>query len=478
MASLKKEIIKGSFWSTLGQILVLGLSLVTNIWLARLLNPIDFGRVGIIMFFISIGYVLSEGGLSGALIRKKTVTEDQYATVGVFNLIISIVFCLIIIISSGSVSNYYQDDLLKFPLIISSSILIINAFQFVKLTQLYINLNFKDKAIFEFISVLLSSIISIFLAYKGAGIWSIIIYNILRSLIMTICLYINNPKNISYKFNIVVFKDIYGFGINTSFSSILTIIFDNIYSLIIGKFFNLSQVGYYFQARRLLDVPTGVLTTLSNGPVYSGLAKIQDDKNEFSKGYIKTINILMALSGIMVIFIYLFSDDIIRLIFGNKWLESIFYLKILSISVLVLIQDSFNKVIFKIYNKTNLMLKLDLVKKGIQIIGICIAIFYKDINILLLNYVISLFIGYLITSFYSKKILNNIYYIERKNFFYLSIVILILIVGAEYLFTIINNPILHYLLFFIITIPAYILMTYKLRILNIRSIFKEALGLK
>jgi len=478
VASLKKEIIKGSFWSTLGQILVLGLSLVTNIWLARLLNPIDFGRVGIIMFFISIGYVLSEGGLSGALIRKKTVTEDQYATVGVFNLIISIVFCLIIIISSGSVSNYYQDDLLKFPLIISSSILIINAFQFVKLTQLYINLNFKDKAIFEFISVLLSSIISIFLAYKGAGIWSIIIYNILRSLIMTICLYINNPKNISYKFNIVVFKDIYGFGINTSFSSILTIIFDNIYSLIIGKFFNLSQVGYYFQARRLLDVPTGVLTTLSNGPVYSGLAKIQDDKNEFSKGYIKTINILMALSGIMVIFIYLFSDDIIRLIFGNKWLESIFYLKILSISVLVLIQDSFNKVIFKIYNKTNLMLKLDLVKKGIQIIGICIAIFYKDINILLLNYVISLFIGYLITSFYSKKILNNIYYIERKNFFYLSIVILILIVGAEYLFTIINNPILHYLLFFIITIPAYILMTYKLRILNIRSIFKEALGLK
>ena len=478
MASLKKEIIKGSFWSTLGQILVLGLSLVTNIWLARLLNPIDFGRVGIIMFFISIGYVLSEGGLSGALIRKKTVTEDQYATVGVFNLIISIVFCLIIIISSGSVSNYYQDDLLKFPLIISSSILIINAFQFVKLTQLYINLNFKDKAIFEFISVLLSSIISIFLAYKGAGIWSIIIYNILRSLIMTICLYINNPKNISYKFNIVVFKDIYGFGINTSFSSILTIIFDNIYSLIIGKFFNLSQVGYYFQARRLLDVPTGVLTTLSNGPVYSGLAKIQDDKNEFSKGYIKTINILMALSGIMVIFIYLFSDDIIRLIFGNKWLESIFYLKILSISVLVLIQDSFNKVIFKIYNKTNLMLKLDLVKKGIQIIGICIAIFYKDINILLLNYVISLFIGYLITSFYSKKILNNIYYIERKNFFYLSIVILILIVGAEYLFTIINNPILHYLLFFIITIPAYILLTYKLRILNIRSIFKEALGLK
>lgn len=478
MASLKKEIIKGSFWSTLGQILVLGLSLVTNIWLARLLNPIDFGRVGIIMFFISIGYVLSEGGLSGALIRKKTVTEEQYATVGVFNLIISIVFCLIIIISSGSVSNYYQDDLLKFPLIISSSILIINAFQFVKLTQLYINLNFKDKAIFEFISVLLSSIISIFLAYKGAGIWSIIIYNILRSLIMTICLYINNPKNISYKFNIVVFKDIYGFGINTSFSSILTIIFDNIYSLIIGKFFNLSQVGYYFQARRLLDVPTGVLTTLSNGPVYSGLAKIQDDKNEFSKGYIKTINILMALSGIMVIFIYLFSDDIIRLIFGNKWLESIFYLKILSISVLVLIQDSFNKVIFKIYNKTNLMLKLDLVKKGIQIIGICIAIFYKDINILLLNYVISLFIGYLITSFYSKKILNNIYYIERKNFFYLSIVILILIVGTEYLFTIINNPILHYLLFFIITIPAYILLTYQLRILNVRSIFKEALGLK
>lgn len=478
MASLKKEIIKGSFWSTLGQILVLGLSLVTNIWLARLLNPIDFGRVGIIMFFISIGYVLSEGGLSGALIRKKTVTEEQYATVGVFNLIISIVFCLIIIISSRSVSNYYQDDLLKFPLIISSSILIINAFQFVKLTQLYINLNFKDKAIFEFISVLLSSIISIFLAYKGAGIWSIIIYNILRSLIMTICLYINNPKNISYKFNIVVFKDIYGFGINTSFSSILTIIFDNIYSLIIGKFFNLSQVGYYFQARRLLDVPTGVLTTLSNGPVYSGLAKIQDDKNEFSKGYIKTINILMALSGIMVIFIYLFSDDIIRLIFGNKWLESIFYLKILSISVLVFIQDSFNKVIFKIYNRTNLMLKLDLVKKGIQIIGICIAIFFKDINILLLNYVISLFIGYLITSYYSKRILNNIYYTERKNFFYLSVVILILIIGTEYLFTTINKPILHYLLFIIVTIPAYIFLTYKLRILNVRLIFKEAFGLK
>ncbi|WP_099364938.1 lipopolysaccharide biosynthesis protein [Sphingobacterium sp. 1.A.4] len=478
MASLKKEIIRGSFWTTLGQISVLGLSLLTNIWLARLLSPIDFGRVGIIMFFISIGYVLSEGGLSGALIRKKVVSEEQYSTVSVFNLIISIGFSLLIISFAGSVSKYYNDDFLKLPLIISSLIIIINAFQFVKLTQLYINLNFKDKAIFEFISVLISSIIAIVLAYNGAGIWSIVLYNILRSLLMSICLYINNPKGVGYKFNISVFKDIYGFGVNTSFSSVLTIIFDNIYSLILGKYFNLSQVGYYFQARRLLDVPSGVLTTLSNGPIYSGLSKIQDNKDQFSQGYIKTINILMAISGIMVIFVYLFSDDIILIIFGNKWIQSVIYLKILSLSVLIFIQDSFNKVIFKIYNKTRTMLKLDLFKKGIQLIGIGIAIYFQNINVLLINYIISLFIGYLLTNYYSRKILNSVYYVEQRNFIYLVVIISILLFGSDYFYTIFNKTIVRYLFFVFITIPVYAFLLYRFKILDVKSIFKGALILK
>jgi O-antigen/teichoic acid export membrane protein len=478
VSSIKREIIKGSIWTSLGQILVLSLSLVTNIWLARLLSPIDFGRVGIIMFFISLGYVLSEGGLSGALIRKKEVSNIHYSTLGVFNLLISIIFCLTIICCADFVSIYYNDGALKLPLIISSTIIIINALQFVKLTQLYIELKFKEKAILEFISVLISSIVSIILAYKGAGIWAIITYNLLKSVIMTICLYINNSNFVGLRFDINVFKDIYSFGVNTSFSSILTLAFDNIYPLVIGKYFNLVQVGFYFQAKRLLEVPSSILTTLSNGPIYSGLSKIQHNKDEFTQGYIRSLNILMSFSGLIVLFIFIFSKDIILIIFGNKWFESIFYLKVLSISFLFYIQDVFNKVVFKVYNQTRLMLKLDFIKKIIQLIGVVIAIYVQDINILLVNYILTLCIGYLITSYYSKGILESKNYVEQKNFFYVAIIITVLLIFSEYVSVIVNNYLVSYPLFLIIIMPLYFLIIYKLDVFNIRSFFVDVLQKK
>ncbi len=144
--ALKKSIIKGSAWSMTGQFLIMAITLFANILLARMLTPGDFGKIGIIMFFINIAYVLTEGGLSAALIRKTDATYRDYSTVFVFNFIIGLIGFLLIAGFSGVISDFYNDSSLQWPLIVSSVILLINSFQFIHNTKLIAEMRYKEKS--------------------------------------------------------------------------------------------------------------------------------------------------------------------------------------------------------------------------------------------------------------------------------------------------------------------------------------------
>ena len=113
MSSFKKSIISGTIWSIAGQVATLLIILISNVILARMLSPKEFGQIGIIMFFIMLANVFTEGGLSGALIRKKNATKIDYSTVFIFNLIVSIFCFLLLLLFSDFIANYYNDHLLK-----------------------------------------------------------------------------------------------------------------------------------------------------------------------------------------------------------------------------------------------------------------------------------------------------------------------------------------------------------------------------
>lgn len=465
--SIKKKIISGSFWAVIGQVITLFFTLIANIWLARLLTPHEFGQLGIIMVFISISNVLTEGGMSGALIRKPDATKEDYSTIFLFNLLISVFCFILIIIFSTPISNYYSDLSLRIPLIVTGVVLLINALQISQNAKLISDMRYKRKSLYETISVILSSIIAIFFAYKGYGLWSLIIMQLSKSSFTTIQLWLFNGYYFNLKFSSKSFKELYSFGINTTLASVLTIFFDNIYQLILGKIFSFNQVGFYYQAKKLNDVPTGVFASLTQGPIFSGLAKIQENKEDFLKVYNNIISVLLSILGFVTLLLFYYSDIIVNILLGEKWANSGIYLKYLSIASFFYIQELFNRIIFKVYNETKRVLYLDVIKKIIQTISIIIGIYLKNINILLIGFIASNAIGYSINYIVSRKILNSF---NNKEFlltfkvFFIGLLIVSLMFFSEKVFLVSGNKTLF---FIFLIIPLYLL---ALKILNIFDI--------
>ena len=412
MTSNSKKLVQSTLWSIIGQVSYVFIAFVTNIVLARVLSPKEFGQAGIVIFFIILANVLTEGGLGGALVRKQDATQADFSTAFLFNFCVSLFLFLTFFFFSAHIAVFYEDPLLERMIKVSSLIFVVNSFQITQNAKLEKKLEFKKKSFYNFIAVFFASIIGIYFAFNGAGVWSIIIIQILTSFfIVSMLWYFEGPIG-KLNFSKDSLRELYSFGVNTTFASLLNSVFDNIYSLILGKFFSISQVGYFFQAKRLQDVPNNITISSINGAGFSSLARLQCEKENFIQTFNKIALYYAVAVGIMVSFVFVFAKDIILLLYGEEWLGSVFYIKILSVASFFYIQEMMNRVIFKVFNKTKQILILEVSKKIIQSITIALGIIQQDIFLLMYGFVFTSFISFFINFYFSRKVLGRIYFKE------------------------------------------------------------------
>lgn len=419
---LSKRMLNNTLWSVLGQGGYLGIALVTNIVLVRILDPYIFGQIGVLMFLIVVSTVLIESGLSGALIRKKQVEDKDYSTVFLFNMFVSCLIFIIVYFLSDSIANFYNDEELRNIIIILSFSLVINSLRITQNIKLMRELRFKEKVLYEFISIFLASVISITLALVGFEVWSLVALQILASIFLTILLWVFVGPLTYYKFNMTSFKEMYRFGFNTTLASLLDTIFNNIYQIFLGKYFSITQVGYFYQAKRLQEIPVGVMQISISGVVYSGLSKLKEEKYMFEILFDNIYKILVFLSVMIFTSIIFYSDIIVSILYGENWSASIFYLKLLSIAAIFYTLEIYFKVIFKIFNKTDYILKIEIIKKVIQSITILYGIHLMSIDFLLYGFVGVSFLGFILSYIFSYRVVG---FQLRRNLKVLLIVFLL-----------------------------------------------------
>lgn len=408
MSQLNKAILYGTIWSVLGQFGTMAVSLLSNIILARVLTPYEFGQVGIIMFFIIVANVLTESGLGGALVRKKDLTDDDYGTVFIVNLILSITCYLALVLSSNAISIYYKDNSLQNVLIVLGLILIINAFHIIQNARMIREFKFKQNYKYRFTAVCIASAIGIYLAYSGFGVWALVVMQLLTALFNTTLLWFFEGAFLSFSFNKKSFKELYYFGFNTTLASLLNTTFDNIYQLILGRYFSINQVGLFYQAKKLQEVPVGIINMTTQGVVFSSLSKIQDNSILFVKTYNKVVLQFTIVVGLLTVLLYTYSESLVLLFYGKKWLEAAFYMQLLAIASFFYMQEMFSRVIFKVYDQTHKILYLEIVKKVIQSVIIVIGVVNLSLLTLLYGLIISCIISYLINLYYSRKVILGV----------------------------------------------------------------------
>lgn len=470
---LNRGLILNTLWSLLGRFGYTIIALISNIILVRLLSPTEFGQVSIIMFFIIISNIMIESGLSGALVRKKTANEIDYSTVFIFNLVISLLLMMSLMLTSSYIADFYNDRELSSLIWLASLVLVSNALRITQNVKLIRDLKFKTKSIYEIIAVTIGSIVAIFVAMHGAGATSLVSLQLTTSITLTILMWMFVGPVKSFSFSIDSFKQVYKFGINTTISSLLNKAFDNSYQLILAKYFSISQSGYFYQAKKLQEVPIGVLQDSVFGVVYATLSKLQDNTKHFNQLYFSVVRVFTIVVALICILIYFYADLVVNILYGPEWITSASYLKILMMASFFYLQEVFNRILFKIFDRTDLILKLEIVKKFILTFTIIYGIKTLSIYNLLYGFVVVSAISFLINYHFARSVHEFSYWSELNIILKTIVISVITVTISLYIQSVLGIQGFNTLFVLPIILLVYLLLLIIFRVISLKNDYRN-----
>ncbi|MCB9173561.1 MAG: lipopolysaccharide biosynthesis protein [Flavobacteriales bacterium] len=403
--SLKKAALSGMFWTFIQQMSTQGISFVVSIILARILLPSEFGLIALISVFIAIGNALIDSGLNQSLIRTEHVTEKDYSAVFFFNLIISICIYVIMFFTAPFISNFYNQQLLTEISRVYGLVFIINSLAVVQNTKLTKELQFKKQTIITLPSLLIGSSVGIWMAIKGYGVWSLVWSNITRSAALTIQLWLWSPwkPSLDLKWNNI--QPHLNFGYKLTMSSLIHVFFTNIYTIIIGKFFDPIQVGFYNRANTLKQMPVQNFSAVLSKVTFPLFSKIQDDNKQLKSAYKKIMKMAIFLLSPTLLLMAVLAEPLFRFLITEKWLPAVPYFQILCLSGILYPINIYNLNILNVKGRSDLYLKLEVIKKIFALFVIIISINW-GIYGLLYGHLFLTLTGLLINTHYAGKHIN------------------------------------------------------------------------
>lgn len=403
--NLKNKTIKGVFWSLGEQFGRHGIGLAVTLILARLLTPSDYGLIGLTSLFLAIATAIIESGFRQALIRKVDLSQTEKSTVFFTNLSVSIILYILLFLFSPLIAVYFKEPRLTGLIRFIGIQLIIYAFQIVQVADLTRKMDFKTQVKVTLPSGIISGIIAILLAWNGFGVWSLAVQTVLVGFLTTVLYWIRNRWIPSFVFSFDCLRDFFSFSSKLLASSLLNTIFKNIYTFVIGSFFSTHELGFYSFSMKIKRISSEQITSALQKVSFPALAQIQDEEEKLKKGYRKIIQCsVLVIFNLMVVIAFI-SDPIFKLFLHNKWFPAIPYLRILCISGAIYPLSAINLNVLYVKGRSDLFLKLEIIKKVLTAIMLTITI-HLGIFYLLTGQAVLSVLAYLINSHYNARLIN------------------------------------------------------------------------
>lgn len=403
--SLKKQALSGFLWSSLQLLGTQGLGLLVSLILARLLLPAEFGLIAMLGIFMGIGSTLISGGLTQSLIRSENLDEEDYSTVFYFNLIGSILVYLLIFSTAPLIAEFYRQPLLTIIVRVYSITFIINAFSAVQIARLTKKLDFKTQMKVSIPALIMGSSVGIVLAYKGYGVWSLVWSAIIQSIASTIQLWYWAKWRPVLKFNVEKFKYHFNYGFKLMLSGLLETVFINAYVIIIGKFFAPAQVGYYSRSDTMSMLPVGIINTVVTRVTFPLFSSIQNEEERLKTVYIKIMQMVIFLVAPVLVIMAVLAEPLFRFLFTEKWLPAVPYFQILCFTAIMYPIHGYNLQILIVKGRSDLFLKLEILKKVMISVIILISFRYGIYGLLYGGLILSV-VGFFVNTHFSGKYLN------------------------------------------------------------------------
>lgn len=449
---LKDKTVKGVGWSAADAFLGQGVTFIVGLVLARLLTPEEYGLIGVVMIFVTVLNAIVDSGFSNALIRKKDTTSDDYNTMFLTNMGLSCLMYALLFISAPAISYFFEREELVALTRVVGLVVIVNALSITQYTILQKRLDFKTKTRASLISAVLSGVVGIAMAFGECGVWSLAGQTLSKQLIYTILLWVSNKWWPSLTFNKGSFKYMWGYGWKLLASGLLNNIWNELYQVVVAKFYTPATLGQYTRSRQFGQIFSQNLTQIVQRVSFPVLAEMQDEKERMVSAYRRIIKVTMFVTAVSMLLLGAIAKPLVYCLIGPQWDQAASFLPLICITMSLYPLHAINLNMLQVQGRSDLFLKLEIIKKVISIIPICIGIFI-DIYWMIASSILTGIIAFFLNSHYSGRMIGYGSFMQLKD------------ISKSYLFAVALALFVH--CFQYIPIPNYLVLAIQLVVIAV-----------
>lgn len=468
MPKNKQTAIKGVAWSTIERFSVQGIQFLVSIVLARLLTPADFGLVAIVIVFSTIFQTINESGFNLALIHKLDRDDLDYSTVFYSNIVIGVVSYLILFFIAPFLADFYGAESFTMVMRTLSLTLIVNAFGLIQTAKYTINIDFKTLARASLVAAIFSGIFGVIFAYVYHNVYAIVFQSLLYSFVYVLLMWTYSKWRPKIVFSTKRFKDLFDYAYKLIFARLISVVFEDIYSLAIGKLYTPSVLGLYNRASAFTYVSSrniiGSVQRVSI-PMLCQAQKSNVDMQAVLLKFICSTALIVypLLAGLMVL-----AEPLVEVILGDKWTGAAKFLYYTCPIGYFYLISTFNRNVFNATGRTDWALKAEVLKKTIFVAIFLLTTQYQ-IDILLIGLIIISLIEMLIDAYFTYRQIGTTLLLQLKSLFPIVVSSLIMAVVVGFTINLFYSNVLKLFAGGIVGFAVYFLCCYLLNICGVRE---------
>ncbi len=364
--------------------------------IARTLSPEDYGLMGMIVIFISLGQTLMQSGFSVALIQKKDTNSDDLSTAFWFNLVTAVLIYFILFFIAGHIADFFGKPPLVNITKVAATGIILNSLCSVQVSILTKKMDFRKLTWINLGGALISGSTGLIMALYGYEVWALVFQTLAGNVFYLAGLWITSGWRPKFIFSISSFRTLFSFGFRILLQGLTDVIFTKSYFPIIGKLYSVSQLGIYTNANRFYEIFIRQTSSAITRVIFPVFSDIQDDRARFNANYVKSFNILSLAMFLGSLVLIISSKPFVALTLTPKWLPAVPFMQIFFIEGFFFPLMMFNQNILYSAGHGKTALRIDLGRKAIMLIGI-VFLYRLGIKALIAGQVASTLLALVIT---------------------------------------------------------------------------------
>lgn len=413
---MKSSAISALFWRFFEQGGTAVVTLVVQVVMARQLSPEEFGALAIMLVFVNVGNVIVQSGLNTAIIQNPDTTDDDCSTVFWMSLTVSLLIYAGVFMAAPAIAAFYNMPRIIAPLRLLEAVLMVNAYNSVQEAIVARNLQFHKTARATVVAGAVSGTVGVIMAMTGFGIWSLAVQQLLQQLVKCIVLAAQVPWKPRLVFLPKRAKILFCFGWKLLVSGVMDQGYQSLTDLIVGKVFTDRDLGFVSQGKKYPFYLGAMLDGVIQPVMLSTAAQVQSDVarvKRLVRRALKTSTFLIfpAMAAFAVA-----ANPIVRIVFGDKWLPSVPFLQMYCLIYMMLPVDTTNLQALNGMGRSDLFLRLEIIKKAVGIATICLtALVIQDIYAIVIGQVISNFVCVFINAHPNKRVIGYGYLEQARD---------------------------------------------------------------